>query len=190
MVRVLDSHPKVVYIGCFVQSWALKYSVKWEWTMLRDHCVFYWWTKRACLAHLLYIFIFLKFSIGEEGKKNITDRLEGRGRIPPINGATSCCIGFISLFAHDCETMCFLCTYWHSMGIGRMPVVWYEVIQRKPKIYATEMDLYLYFTVGGFWAFDLRVWTRAIVVCGHLEKNVGFINKFLLGSFTDKSPSK
>ena len=69
--------------------WALKYSVKWKWTMLRDHCIFYWWEKRGnpispvtCLHCLSFsLFFFIKFYIGEKGKEGMMDHLKRRGMI-------------------------------------------------------------------------------------------------------------
>ena len=34
-----------------------------------------------------------------------------------------------------------------------------------------------------FWAFILVIWRWTIIVCGAFERNVGFTNKLLLGSF-------
>ena len=86
------SHPKVVpYHGCwdscFLWSRALKHIVKWEWTMLRDHCTFYWWKKRDSPIPLVIYFLFIyfftlfEFYIGDEGKKSMMDHLERRRRV-------------------------------------------------------------------------------------------------------------
>ena len=44
MVRAFDYHPKAVLWVLaihFVWGWVLKHSVKCEWTILRNRCIFY-----------------------------------------------------------------------------------------------------------------------------------------------------
>ena len=92
----------------FVLSEALKHSVKWECTMLREHCIFHWWERGVILPHSLHIFIlffhlFLEFYMGEEGKKRMMIYHERR-RI------------LLALALYWCLcNMCLICKHWYSM---------------------------------------------------------------------------
>ena len=55
---------------------------KWEWTMLRDHCIFYWW-KRGTTLLVTYLHFFFTFWIWHwwrKKEKSMMDHLERRGR--------------------------------------------------------------------------------------------------------------
>jgi hypothetical protein len=98
------SHPKGC--GCwdsrFVWSRALKDSVKWERTMLRDHCIFCWWKKRGnSIALVIYFHFFFSFSLFLSYTLVKMERAWWKKKE-----------GFTLLFANDCAT----CAWYASIG--------------------------------------------------------------------------